>query len=114
MLPDLVKATGATALGGMRCNPDSRMLEVLDPDRKYKALTHRYAWVHFKRGRISEPTFEPEPGLAYTINIPLSQNLLDRLGVKHILEVDFLSSEEIPAGFHFVGTQSRIRLLERD
>ena len=113
-LPDLIKATGADVLGGMRCNPDYAMLQILDPDKKYVALSDRYAWIHFKEGDVDAPVLEAAPGLSYDITIPLSLSLLDKLGVKHILEVDLPQGREIPPGFHLTGTRDRCRLLERD
>lgn len=114
VLPELVKATGADVLGGMRCNPDYTMLAILDPARKYIALTDRYAWIHFKKAETDTPTLEAAPGLAYDIKIPLSVDLLDRLNVKHILEVDLRMNEETIPGFHLAGIQNGCRLLERD
>ena len=114
LLPDFVKATGIDVLGGMRCNPDEEMLRILDPPKKYAALTDRYAWIHFKRADVKMPVFEAAPGLAYDITIPLSQELLDQLGVKHILEVDWPVDREVPSGFHVVGTRDQCRLLARD
>jgi hypothetical protein len=114
VLPDFVKATGATVLGGTRCNPDREMLAILDPAKEHDALTQRYAWIHLKRGDAAEPVFEAGPDLSYTIKIPLTQPFLDALDVRHILEVDSLSDQEIPPGFHLVGSRLRTRLLERD
>ncbi len=113
VLPDLIKATGADVLGGMRCNPDYAMLQILDPAKKYVALTDRYAWIHFKQAYVDAPVLEAAPGLAYDIKIPLSSALLDQLGVRHILEVD-MPAGQVPAGFHLVGTHNQCRLLERD
>ena len=113
-LPDLIKATGADVLGGMRCNPDYAMLQILDPGNQYVALSDRYAWIHFKEGNVDTPVLEAAPGLSYDITIPLSQSLLDKLGVKHILEVDMPADREIPPGFHHTGTRDQCRLLERD
>jgi hypothetical protein len=113
VLPDLIKAAGADVLGGMRCNPDYAMLQILDPAKKYVALTDRYAWIHFKQANVDTPLLEAAPGLAYDIKIPLSPELLDRLGVKHIVEVD-VQADEVPPGFHLAGTHNQCRLLERD
>ena len=113
VLPDFVKATGADVLGGMRCNPDSEMLAVLDPAGKYRALTNRYAWIHFKKAQAAVPKIEPSEDLAYDIHLPLSTDLLTRLGVSHLLEVD-LPGEDVPAGFHVAASHDGCRLLERD
>ena len=114
VLPDFVKASGADVLGGMRCNPDYEMLRILDPGKKYVAFTNSYAWIHFKQADVDAPVLEETDGLVYDIKIPLSQDLLDRLGVKHILEVDMPADQKIPPGFHLVGTVEQCRLLERD
>lgn len=78
------------------------------------ALSDRYAWIHFKQADVDAPVLEATPGLSYDIKIPLSQDLLDQLGVKHILEVDMPAEQEMPPGFHLVGTRYQCRLLERD
>lgn len=56
---------------------------------------------------------EATPSLSSDIKLPLSAELLDRLGVKHILEVDMTATDG-PSGFHLVGTHNQCRLLERD
>jgi hypothetical protein len=114
LFPEFVKATGADVLGGMRSNPDYPMLRILDPAGKYRGLTDRYAWIHFKRADGDAPVLEPADGLAYDIRIPLRVDLLDQLNVKHILEVDLPMKEEAIPGFHVVGVQEGCRLLERD
>lgn len=114
VLPDFVKAAGADVLGGMRCNPDYAMLQILDPGKKYVAWSDRYAWIHFKQADVDVPVLEATDELVYDIKIPLSQDLLDRLGVKHILEVDLPADQKMPPGFLLVGTVEQCRLLERD
>lgn len=114
VLPDFVKAAGADVLGGMRCNPDYAMLQILDPGKKYAAFTNSYAWIHFKQAEVDAPVLEGTDGLVYDIKIPLAPDLLDRLEVKHILEVDMPADQKIPPGFHLVGTVEQCRLLERD
>jgi len=113
VLPDFLKAGGLDVLGGMRCNPDKEMLAVLDPAKKYAPLTDQYAWIHFKQADVETPIFEGG-ALAYDIKMPLSPELLDRLGVRHILEVDLPADREAPPGFHVVGTREQCRLLERN
>ena len=114
VFPEFVKATGADVLGGMRCNPDYSLLRILDPTKQYLALTDRYAWVHFKKADAENPILETAPGLAYDIKLPLTVDLLDRLNVKHVLEVDMPMNQEVVSGFHLVGIQEGCRLLERD
>ena len=114
VFPEFVKATGADVLGGMRCNPDYSLLRILDPAKQYLALTDRYAWVHFKKADAEDPILETAPGLAYDIKLPLTVDLLDRLNVKHVLEVDMPMNQEVVSGFHLVGIQDGCRLLERD
>jgi hypothetical protein len=114
LLPEFVKATGADVLGGMRCNPDYPTLRLLDPAGKYRTLTDRYAWVHFKKGDSDLPVFEAAEGLAYDIRIPLRIDLLDQLKVKHILEVDLPMNEDAVPGFSVTAIQNGCRLLERN
>ena len=113
MLPDFIKASGADVLGGMRCNPDYEMMRILDPEKKFAALWDRYAWIHFKQADVDTPILEAASGLAFDIKMPLSVELLDRLEVKHILQVD-MATDDIPPGFHLLGAREQCRLLERD
>jgi hypothetical protein len=113
MLPDFVKAAGADVLGGMRCNPDYTMMAILDPEKKFAGLWDRYAWLHFKQASVDTPVLEAAEGLAYDVKLPLSVELLDRLNVKHILQVD-MATDEVPPGFHLLGAHEHCRLLERD
>jgi hypothetical protein len=89
------------------------MMKVLDPTKKSVALWDRYALIHFKPASFDAPVLEPSPGLSCDIQIPLSAELLDRLGVQHVVEVD-LATNEVPPGFHLAGTFAECRLLERD
>jgi hypothetical protein len=114
VFPDFVKASGARALGGMRCNPDNELLAVLDPAKRYRALTDRYAWIHFRKTDGETPVFEAAEGLAYDIKTPLTTDLLDRLDVKHILEIDLPGETVVPEHFHVVDVRDGCRLIERD
>jgi hypothetical protein len=113
MLPDFIKATGASVLGGGRCNPDYAMMQILDPTRQFVGLWDRYAGIYFGQADVDGPILEATPENGYDIKIPLSSELLDRLDVKHILEVD-MATDQVPAGFHLVGARKQCRLLERD
>jgi hypothetical protein len=114
LFPEFIKATGADVLGGMRCNPGYPTLRLLDPAGKYRALTDRYAWIHFKKGDGDTPVFESAEGLAYDIKLPLRVDLLDQLNVKHILEVDLPLNEDVVPGFAVMGIRDGCRLLERN
>ena len=114
VLPDFIKASGAQVKGGMRCNPDYEMLRILDPLNHSRALTDRYAWIHFKKADSEVPRIEPAEGLAYDIKIPLKTALLDQLDIKHILEVDLPGEQAVPEQFHVVDSRDGCRLLERD
>jgi hypothetical protein len=114
LFPEFIKATGANVLGGMRCNPDYPTLRLLDSAGKYRALTDRYAWVHFKKGDGDIPVFEAAEGLAYDIRIPLRVDLLDQLNVKHILEVDLPTNNDAVPGFSVTAIRDGCRLLERN
>ena len=113
IMPDFIKATGANVLGGGRCNPDYAMMQILDPTQQFVGLWNRYAGIYFKQADVDGPSLEATPENAYDIKIPLSSELLDRLDVKHILEVD-MTTDQVPAGFHLVDSRKQCRLLERD
>lgn len=113
LLPNFIKAAGFDVLGGTRCSPDYAMMQILDPAKQFVALWDRYAWIRFKQANVDAPVLEATPELAYDIKIPLSADLLDRLGVKNVLEVD-MATDQVPPGFHLVGTHEQCRLLERD
>jgi hypothetical protein len=114
LFPEFIKATGADVLGGMRANPDYSMLRLVDPAGKYRAITDRYAWIHFKKLEGDAPIIEAAEGLAYDIKIPLRVDLLDQLNVQHVLEVDMPMNDAPLPGFHLVGIENGCRLLERD
>lgn len=112
-LPELLKAAGIDVLGGVRCNPDYEMLRVLDPTEKYRAIYDRFAGVHFREANISEPVFVANDDLSYDIKIPLKADLLDRLNVRSVLEVD-MPQNQIPPGFRVARQTENLRLLERE
>jgi len=114
LFPDFLKACGVQVRGGMRCNPDYEMLRILDPTNQHRSLTDRYAWVHFHIADVETPVFTAAEGLAYDIKIPLSTALLDRLDVKHILEVDMPGERQPLEHFHHVDARDGCRVLERD
>lgn len=113
LLPNFIKAAGFDVLGGTRCSPDYAMMQILDPAKQFVALWDRYAWIRFKQANVDAPVLEATPELAYDIKMPLSADLLDRLGVKHVLQVD-MPTDEVPPGFHLIGIHAQCRLLERD
>jgi hypothetical protein len=113
MLPELLKAAGIDALGGVRCNPDYEMLRVLDPTEKYRSIYDRFAGVHFRETNTSEPVFVANEDLSYDVKVPVQADLLDRLGVRSVLEVD-LPQNQIPPGFKVAGQAEHLRLLERE
>jgi hypothetical protein len=113
MFPELLKAAGIDVLGGVRCNPDYEMLRILDPTEKHRAIYDRFAGVHFREKNISEPVFVANDDLSYDIRMPLQADLLDRLGVRSVLEVD-LPQNPVPPGFRIARQTENLRLLERE
>ena len=89
------------------------MMQILDPTQQFVGLWNRYAGIYFKQADVDGPSLEATPENAYDIKIPLSSELLDRLDVKHILEVD-MATDQVPAGFHLVDSRKQCRPLERD
>jgi hypothetical protein len=113
MLPELLKAAGIDVLGGVRCNPDYEMLRVLDPTERYRAIYDRFAGIHFRETNTSEPVFVANDDLSYDVKMPLQADLLDRLNVRSVLQVD-MPQNQIPPGFRIARQTENLRLLERE
>jgi hypothetical protein len=114
VLPDFIKATGAHALDGIHCNPDYDMLRVLDPAGKYSDVYNRYALIRFRSADVAEPILRATDGLAYDVEMPMRADLLDRLGVRYILQVDASPGTFSVPGFHSAGEHRGLELFERD
>ena len=112
-LPYLVKAAGADVLNGIRCNPDMRLLSVLDPEKQQFNVWNRFAVISYVASKDGKAGFNLTSGVSYTIALPLNPELLDRLGVRYILSVDLPVDDEIP-GFRTVGRHNGFLLRMRD
>jgi hypothetical protein len=111
---NFVKATGANVLGGIRCNPDEEMLQVLDPAHQFASVYNRYAWIHFVPANVPEPSFELIFTDAYAVKLPLRKHLFDSLGVQYLVAVDLALSETEVPGFRLLGEREDCRLFVRD
>jgi hypothetical protein len=109
----LVKATGAEVLSGIRNNPNAEILRILDPGKKYFDAWNRFAVISYKRSPNEEIKIVATSGVSYTVFIPFTSAMFDRLGVRYILEVDPAADEpEIP-GFGVLNDEGGLRLLSR-
>jgi hypothetical protein len=111
MLPELLKAAGIEVLGGVRCNPDYEMLRVLDPTGSDRAIYDQYTSAYFRQADISEPAFVAHADLSYDIRMPLRADLLDRLSVQCVLQVD-MAEGPVPPGFQIAARGEGLRLLD--
>ncbi len=112
-LTQLVKSTGASALGGLRITPDAEMLRVLDPEGKYNSVADRYAVVSFAPSRDEAPELELTFINAYTVHLPLKSGILDNLQVRYIVQVDLPEGEAGIEGFASLGEWKGCRILAR-
>ena len=113
MMAHLLKATGATVVGGTRCTPDAAMRAALDPAGKNFAITNRFAWISFEPGETAEPSFVLTFISSYRVLLPLDPAVFDRLHVSKILEVDLLEAENSVPGFISEGEYDGCRILVR-
>jgi hypothetical protein len=98
-VPYFIKAAGGNVLGGIRCNPDMQVFEVLDPDRKYFDVWNRFAVISYARSLDDKIGLTLTSGVSYTVTLPFTTELLDRLGIKYILSVDTPGEENNVPGF---------------
>ena len=111
-LPQFVKATGADTFGGYRCEADQRMVRALDPSGKYSDVYNRYAEIQILPASKPEPSFELTWVNHYNVLLPLKPEILHRLGVTYVLEVDLPSAEAAIDGYSVIGERNGLRLLE--
>jgi hypothetical protein len=105
-LAQLVKATGATTLGGTRSMPNHEMLKVLDPENRSASVHNRYARICFQTSADPRPVFELYAPDYYLVRLPFEGELFKRLGVKYVVVVDEDErTAELP-GFERVGNQA--------
>ena len=112
-LAQLVKATGANVLGGTRCMPDREMLKVLDPEDEYATVHDRYARVCFHARAEPKPVFELHAPDYYLVRLPFQTELLDRLQVKYVMDVDQASEAATLPGFERIGEREGCVILRR-
>ena len=113
-LPQFVKATGADAFGGYRCEPDERMMRALDPTHKYSSVYNRYAEILFLPSAEAEPSFDLTFVNHYNVLLPLRPEFLHRLGVTFVLEIEMPATEGVIEGYTTIGEREGLRLLQRD
>ena len=112
-LPQFVKAIGIDTFGGYRCEPDQQMVRALDPTGKYAAVYNRYAEILFLPSVESEPSFELTFVNHYNVLLPLKPEILHRLGVNFVLEIDMPAAQGSIEGYSIVGEREGLRLLKQ-
>jgi hypothetical protein len=113
-VPYMIKAVGGNVLSGIRCNPDMRMFEVLDPERKHFDVWNRFAVVTYARSSDDQVGLTLTSSVSYTVTLPFRPNLLDRLGIKYILSVDTPREENVIPGFRQVPLQEGLVVNVRE
>jgi hypothetical protein len=113
-VPYMIKAVGGDVLSGIRCNPDMRVFEVLDPERKHFDVWNRFAVVTYARSSDDQVGLTLTSGVSYTVTLPFRPNLLDRLGIKYILSVDTPREENVIPGFRQVPLQEGLVVNVRE
>lgn len=113
-LPYLVKAAGGDVLSGIRCNPDMRLFDVLDPARQQFEVWNRFAIVSYVRSLDGQIGLTLTSGVSYTVALPFTTELLDRLDVRYILSVDAPSEKHDIPGYHTVALREGLVLNVRD
>lgn len=113
-IPYLVKAAGADVLGGIRCNPDRRLFEVLDPERTHFDVWNRFAIVSYVRSPEDQIALTLTSGVSYTVGLPFRTELLDRLDIRFILNVDGPPEENNIPGYHAIALREGLVLNIRD
>jgi hypothetical protein len=112
--PYLIKATGGDVMGGIRNNPDMRVFGVLDPEKKHFAAWNRFAIVSYKRSKDGQIDVTLTSSVSYTVTLPFSPALLDRLGVRYILDVDLPPDKTAVPGFRIAAERDGTLLLVRE
>jgi hypothetical protein len=113
-VPYLVKAAGGNVLSGIRCNPDLAVFEVLDPAREHFNVWNRFAVVSYTRSLDDEIGLKLTSGVSYTVALPFRLDLLDRLGIKYILNVDMPAEENDIPGYRTVTSRDGLVLNVRE
>jgi hypothetical protein len=113
-VPYLVKAAGGNVLSGIRCNPDMAVFDVLDPAREHFNVWNRFAVVSYTRSLDGEIGLKLTSGVSYTVALPFRPELLDRLGIKYILNVDMPAEENVIPGYRIVTSRDGLVLNVRE
>jgi hypothetical protein len=110
----LAKAAGANVLSGIRNNPNAELFRILDPESKYFDIWNRFAVISYDRSPDERIKIVLTSGVSYTIFIPFTASMFDRLGVRYIVQVDPAEDEPQIPGFSLLGEQNGLRLLTRN
>jgi hypothetical protein len=113
-IPYLVKAAGGNVLSGIRCNPDMAVFEVLDPERKKFNVWNRFAVVTYERSPNDQIGLTLTSGVSYTVALPFTTEVLDRLDIKYILGVDTPPEENAIPGYRAVALRDGFVLNVRE
>jgi len=113
-LPYLIRAAGGDVLGGIRNNPDMRVLGVLDPAKKYFDVWNRFAIISYERSKNDQIGMTLTSGVSYTVTLPFTPELLDRLGIRYVLDVDMPAQKTEIVGFSVVARHDGMLLQVRD
>jgi hypothetical protein len=113
-LPYLVKAAGGDVLGGIRNNPDMRVFDILDPERKHFDVWNRFAIVSYGWSENDQIGMTLGNAVSYGITLPFHTELLDRLGIRYILAVDMPEEKTEVPGFSIAARRDGVVLLARD
>ncbi|HEX8076444.1 MAG TPA: hypothetical protein VF511_01410, partial [Chthoniobacterales bacterium] len=95
-------------------NPDERAFGVLDPDKQHFTVWNRFAIVSYVPSKDDKITITLTSGVSYTVALPFTPELLDRLGVRYILNVDRPNGDPVPPGFRIVAERDGLVLQARD
>jgi hypothetical protein len=90
------------------------MVRALDPMHKYSYGYNRYAEILCIPSAQTEPSFELAFINRYDVLIPLRAEILDRLNVTFVLEVDMPADEGAIKKYTLVGERAGLRLLKRE
>jgi hypothetical protein len=113
-LPYLIRAAGGNVLGGIRNNPDMHVLGVLDPTKKSFDVWNRFAVISYARSKNDQIGMTLTSGVSYTVTLPFTPELLDRLGIRYVLDVDTPAQKTEIVGFRVAAQHDGMLLQVRD
>jgi hypothetical protein len=111
--PHFIKAAGADALGGIRCNPDGDVMAVLDPDRKYFDAWNRFALTRFVRAGDESPKIVKTSSVSYDVSVPFTTQWLDRIQVRYIVQAGLPEMGVTVSGYSVSETEPSFQILSR-